>query len=76
MGLVDTCTKYGYMKAHTKDMHDYEELSPKNMNYGNLSQQTCKTWIKKVSGLAKFGLGNSFHESNMHHHTYHFTSIT
>ena len=30
----------------------------------------------QVSGLAKFGLGKSCPESNMHHHTYHFANST
>ena len=46
MGLGHTCTKYGYMKAHTKDMHDYEQLFPNNM-----------IMETQVSGLAEFGLG-------------------
>ena len=31
MGLVNTCTNYGYIQAHTKDMHDKEQLFPNDM---------------------------------------------
>ena len=30
----------------------------------------------QVSGLAKLGLGKSFNEIDMHHHTYHFANKT
>ena len=53
MVLVHTCTKYGYMQAHTKDMREKEQIFPKNMIYGKSSQWTCQIWIRKVSGLAK-----------------------
>ena len=35
MELVHTCTKYGYMQAHTSDMRDLEQISPNNTNYRN-----------------------------------------
>ena len=60
-GLLHTCTKYGYMKAHTKAVHDYKDLFTINMNYG---------------GLANIRLGKSCHKGNMHHHTYHFANNT
>ena len=65
MGLVDTYTKYGYMQAHNKDMHDEEDISPDDMRYGKSSLWTCQ-----------IGLGKSFCESNMHHHIYHFANST
>ena len=65
MELVHTCTKHGNMQAHTKDMHDKEELSPSDMNYGNSSQWTCQIWITKVRGLAKFRLGKSVDFPNL-----------
>ena len=65
MGLVHTCTKYGYMQEQTKDMHDLEELLPLDTNYES-----------PVSRLANLGLGKLCDESNMHHHTYHCENIT
>ena len=40
MELVHTCTKYGYMQAHIKDIHDKEQLYPHNMIFGKSSQWT------------------------------------
>ena len=51
MELVHTCTKYGYMQAHTRDMPEGEEIFPKNMMFGS-----------QVSGLAKMRLGKLCHE--------------
>ena len=48
MGLVHTCTKYGYMKAHTKDMHEKEWLLPNEIIFGS-----------QVRRLAKLRLGKS-----------------
>ena len=48
MRLEHTCTKYGYMQAHTKDMHEKGQLFPNNM-----------IMESQVSGLAKLGLGKS-----------------
>ena len=45
MELVHTCTKYGYMQAHTKDMHEKELIFPNDMIFGS-----------KASGLAKLRL--------------------
>ena len=42
MGIVPTCTKYGYMEAHTKDIHDLEDLFPIYMNYGKSCQWNCQ----------------------------------
>ena len=64
MGLVHTCTKYRYMQAQTKDMHEQDQLFPNNMIYGNSSLQTCKIQIRKVSRPAKFGLGKSVYLPN------------
>ena len=44
MELAHTCTKYGYMQAHIKDMHKKEQLFPNNM-----------IMESQVSGLAKLG---------------------
>ena len=38
MELVHTCTKYGYVQAHTKDMHEKEYIFPNNMIYRKSSQ--------------------------------------
>ena len=46
MGLVHTCTKYGYIKEHTKDKNEQEQLFTNNM-----------IMESQVSGLAKLGLG-------------------
>ena len=48
MRLVHTCTKYGFMQVHTKDMHDQEELSPNDLNYGKPSQLDLPNQIRKV----------------------------
>ena len=34
IGLVHSCTNYGYMQSKTKDIHDKEELSSNDMSYG------------------------------------------
>ena len=54
MGLVHTCTKYRYMQAHTKDMHDKEQLFPNDMIFGS-----------QVSRLAKLRLGKFVNFSNL-----------
>ena len=46
IGLVQTCTKYGYMQANTKDMYEKEELIPNDMIFQS-----------QDSRLAKLGLG-------------------
>ena len=48
MGLVHTCFKYGYMQAHTMEIHDLKNLSPNK-----------RFMESQVSGLAK-----SDYESN------------
>ena len=65
MDLVHTCTKYGYMQAHTRDMHGEEELFSNNMMCGS-----------QVSGLAKLRLRNLCHESDMHHYNHRTTHNT
>ena len=65
MELVHTCTKYGYMQAHTKDMHEKEQIFPNDMIFGS-----------QVSRLAKLRLGKLFPESNMHHYNYRIAHNT
>ena len=65
MELVHTCTKYGYMQAHTRDMHEEEELFPNNMMFGS-----------QVSGLAKLKLGKLCYESDMHHYNHRIAHNT
>ena len=65
MELVHTCTKYGYMQAHTSDMPEGEEIFPKNMMFGS-----------QVSGLAKMRLGKLCHESDIHHYTHRIVHNT
>ena len=65
MELVHTCTKYGYMQAHTRDMHEEEELFPNNMMFGS-----------QVSGLDKMRLGKLCHESDMHHYNHRIAHNT
>ena len=45
MELVHTCTKYGYMHSHTKDLYEKGYLFPNNMIMEN-----------QVSGLDKLRL--------------------
>ena len=59
MELVHTCTKYGYMQPHTRDMHEKKQLFYNDMIFGS-----------QVSGLAKLRLGNLCHETNIHHHNF------
>ena len=54
MGLVHTCSKYGYMEAHTKDMNEKGYLFPNN-----------KIMESQVTGLAKLGLGKLVSFSNL-----------
>ena len=65
MELVHTCTKYMYMQAHTRDMHEKEYLFPNNMNFGS-----------QVSRLVKLRLGKLCHESDMHHYNYQIAHNT
>ena len=57
MELVHTCTKYGYMQVHTRDMHEEEQLIPNNMIFGS-----------QVSGPYKLRVGKLCHKSDMHHY--------
>ena len=54
--LVHTYTKYEYMEAHTKDMHEKEYLFPKNMIYGKSSQWTCQFRLEKSMDMPNFNL--------------------
>ena len=71
MELVHTCTKYGYMQLHTEDMHEKGQLFPNNMIMESQVSGLAKNGIRKISELTKFGLEKLFHQSNVHHHTYH-----
>ena len=53
------------MQAHTRDMHEEEELFPNNMMFGS-----------QVSGLAKMRLGKLCHESDIHHYTHRIVHNT
>ena len=64
MGLVHTCTEYGYMQAQTKDMHDLEQLF-----YNNMIMES------QVSGLAKLGLGMLVNFPNFDYES-HAMSVT
>ena len=48
MELVHTCTKYGYMQAHTKDMHEEESLFPNNMMFESQVNGLAKLRLQKV----------------------------
>ena len=86
MGLEHTFITYRYMQAHAKDMHEYEYLFPNNMIYGNSNSTFVKFVLGNLGDLPNLdlksqwtcqnGLGKSCHESNMHHHTYHYAHIT
>ena len=65
MELVHTCSKYVYMQAHTKDMHEEEQIFPNNMMFES-----------QVSGLAKLRLRKLCHESDMHHYNHRTTQNT
>ena len=54
MELVHTCTTYGYMQAHTKDMHEKGYLFPNNM-----------IMESQVTGLAKLRLGKLVNFPNL-----------
>ena len=64
MGLIHTCTKYGYMQAHTKDMHEKEKLYPNNMIMES-QLRTCQIEITKISELFKFGFEKSMDLPNL-----------
>ena len=65
MELLHTFTKYRYIQAHIRDMHEKEKLFPNNMIFGS-----------QVSGLAKLRLGKLCHESDMHHYNYRIAHKT
>ena len=44
------------MQAHTKDMHEKEQLFPNNMIYGRSRQRTCQIWIRKSMDLPNLNL--------------------
>ena len=53
------------MQAHTRDMHEEEELFPNDMMFES-----------QVSGLDKMRLGKLCHESDMHHYNHRTTQNT
>ena len=46
--LVQTCTKYGYMQAHTKDMHKKKHLFPNDMIFGSQDSRLDKLRLGKL----------------------------